>query len=136
MKINIKKEYLLFLGILALFLMLRLPAIHAPYHQDEYKWPIIVNPALTAPGGIPHPPLSEAIYTATFNLFGSDNFRVTPLIFSVFNLALLYMVVRRRYGVMVALWSSLFFTLSFYGVLASLMVDTDGAVLPFFFLLS
>ena len=131
-----KKEYLLFFGIIILFFALRLPAIHAPYHQDEYKWPIIVNPELTEPGVIPHPPLSEAIYRATRNFFGDENFRVTPLIFSLINLTLIYIIVRRRYGVGAALWSSLFFALSFFSVLASLMIDTDGAVLPFFFLLS
>lgn len=131
-----KKELVIFLGIVVLFLALRLPALYAPYHQDEYKWPILMNPALSAPGSVPHPPLSEAIYRATFKIFGEDNFRVTPFLFSLMNLVLLYIVVKKRHGVRPALWSSLFFTLSFYGILASLMVDTDGAILPFFLLLS
>lgn len=131
-----KKEILVFVGIVLLFFALRLPAIHSPYHQDEYKWPIIVNPALTEPGGIPHPPLSEVIYRATFYLFGSDNFRLTPLLFGFANLVLIYLIVRRRYSVNAAVWAVLFFALSYYSVLASLMVDTDGQILPFFFLLA
>ena len=57
-----KKEYIILLGIVVLFLVLRIPGLDNLYHQDEYKWPIIVNPALTEPGGIPHPPVGEFIY--------------------------------------------------------------------------
>lgn len=131
-----KKEILIFIGIAILFLALRVPAIHNPYHQDEYKWPIIVNPTLTAPGGIPHPPLGETIYRTGLYAFGSDNFRIIPFIFGFANLVLIYFIVRRRYSLKAAQWSALFFTLSYYSVLASLMVDTDGQILPFFFLLA
>lgn len=131
-----KREVLILLAIATLFLALRLPGVYSPYHQDEYKWPIIVNLSLTEPGGIPHPPLGEAIYRTTFNLLGSNNFRITPLVFGFANLFLIYFVVRRRYSEKAAQWSALFFTLSYYSVLASLMVDTDGQILPFFFLLS
>lgn len=131
-----KKEILVFIGIAVLFVALRLPGIHLPLHQDEYKWPIIVNPALTAPGGIPHPPLSEFIYKTAGKIVGYDNFRLIPLSFGFLNLILIYFIVRRRYSVEAAEWSALFFTLSYYSILASLMVDTDGQILPFFFLLA
>lgn len=129
-----KKEILILVGIALLFLVLRVPAVHHLYHQDEYKWPLIVNPALTAPGGIPHPPLGEAIYRSTLYAFGGDNFRLTPLLFGLANLLLLYFVVRRRYSIKAAQWSAAIFAFSFYSVLASLMVDTDGQIMPFFFL--
>lgn len=131
-----KKEAVIFVGIALLFLALRLPGIHLPYHQDEYKWPIIVNPALTAPGGIPHPPLGEAIYRTGLYMFGSDNFRIVPLIFGFANIFLIYFIVRRKYSAKAAGWAALLFALSYYSILASLMVDTDGQILPFFFLLA
>jgi hypothetical protein len=129
-----KKEILVFVGIALIFIALRLPGIHLPLHQDEYKWPILVNPALTTPGGVPHPPLSEFIYRTAGKLVGYDNFRLVPFLFGFLNLILIYFVVRRRYSLGAAQWSALFFTISYYSILASLMVDTDGQILPFFFL--
>src|SRR3989338_9703639 len=94
-----RKEFILLIFLAVVFVALHIFGLSQPYHQDEYKWPIIVNPELTEPGVIPHPPLSEAIYRATRNFFGDENFRVTPLIFSLINLTLIYIIVRRRYGV-------------------------------------
>lgn len=131
-----KKEYFIFALIFLAFLFLRLPAVHFPYYQDEYKWPLYAYNIGYEPGAVPHPPLSEFIYRVTGMVFTDNDFRFTPLIFSVANLVLLYLFVRRRYGAGPALWSASFFALSFYGVLASLTIDTDGAILPFFFLLS
>lgn len=130
------REITFFILIAIFFLVLRLPVVHAPYHQDEYKWPMYANPALVAPGMVPHPPLTEFIYKWTRILWGDDNFRLTPLLFSLANLGLIYLIVRRRYGEEVAKWTAVFFSISFFGLLASVTVDTDGAILPFFFLLS
>jgi hypothetical protein len=135
MKFN-KREIMVFVGIAIIFILLRLPGIHLPLHQDEYKWPTIVNPALTAPGGVPHPPLGEFIYRTAGETVGYNNFRLVPFFFGFLNLILIYFIVRRRYSSKAAQWSALFFTFSYYSVLASLMVDTDGQILPFFFLLS
>ncbi len=127
---------LILIGIVALFVILRLPLIHAPYHQDEYKWPMYANPALMAPGSVPHPPLTEFIYKYTRVIFGDDNFRLTPFFFSLVDIVLLYVVVKRRYGQSTAIGASLLFATAFFGILASITVDTDGAILPFFFLVS
>ncbi len=131
-----KKEYCILILIVFIFLILRIPAIHHPYHQDEYKWPMYAYNIGYKPGDVPHPPLTEYIYRTTGKIFTENDFRFTPLIFSTFNLILLYIFVRKRYGFSPAVWSASFFTLSFFGVLASLTVDTDGAILPFFFLSS
>lgn len=131
-----KKEYVFLVLLVAVFLFLRLPAIHFPYYQDEYKWPLYAYNIGYEPGSVPHPPLSEFIYRLTGQVFTENDFRFTPLIFSIGNLLLLYIYVRRKYGISPAIWATSFFTLSFYGVLASLTIDTDGAILPFFFLLS
>jgi hypothetical protein len=131
-----KKEILVFVGVAVLFLALRIPGVHLPYHQDEYKWPMIVNPSLTNAGGIPHPPVGEFIYKTAGQIIGYNNFRFVPLFFSFLNLILLFYLLKSIAGKKEIFWSVLLFAVSFYSVLASLMVDTDGAIMPFFFLLS
>lgn len=119
-----------------LFILLHIPGLSQPYHQDEYKWPIIVNPALTEPGGIPHPPVGEFIYRQAGQIIGYDNFRIVPFVFSFLNLFLLFYLSKTIFNPKTALWVVGLFTISFYSLLASLMVDTDGAIMPFFLLLS
>jgi hypothetical protein len=131
-----KREILIVFGIVLLFLALRLPGVSNLYHQDEYKWPIIVNPSLTEPGGIPHPPVGEFIYRDLGVMVGYDNFRIIPLIFSFLNIVLLLYLVKMVGDKRSALWTVFFFAISFYSVLASLMIDTDGAIMPFFLLVS
>jgi len=131
-----KKEYIILLGIVVLFLVLRIPGLDNLYHQDEYKWPIIVNPALTEPGGIPHPPVGEFIYRELGAVVGYDNFRTIPLLFSFFNILLLFYLAKMIGDKRSALWTVFFFAISFYSVLASLMIDTDGSIMPFFLLIA
>lgn len=128
-------EKIIFAGIVAVFIVLHIFGLSQPYHQDEYKWPIIVNPQLTEPGGIPHPPVGEFIYRQAGFLVGYDNFRLIPAFFGLLNLLLLFYLVKNIFDTRTALWSTGIFALSFYSLLASLMVDTDGAIMPFFFLL-
>ncbi len=129
-------EYWILALIFLLFIGLRLPAIQRPYHQDEYKWPMYAYNIGYEPGSVPHPPLTEFIYNMTGKVFTPDTFRLTPFLFSIVNLGLLFVFLRRRWGAGTALFGSFLFATSFYGVLASLTVDTDGAVLPFFFLIA
>jgi 4-amino-4-deoxy-L-arabinose transferase-like glycosyltransferase len=129
------KALVVFVGIIVCFTLLHLVGLGQPYHQDEYKWPIIVNPALTEPGGIPHPPVGEFIYRQAGFLVGYDNFRLIPAFFGLLNLLLLFYLVKNIFDTKTALWSVGIFALSFYSLLASLMVDTDGAIMPFFFLI-
>lgn len=125
-------------GALAcVFLLLRVPGADLPLHQDEYKWPIIVNPEYQGNLVIPHPPLSEFIYQTAGQVVGYDtDFRYVPLLFGFCNLFLLYYFLRRYAGIRAAVIGGVLFTLSYYSVLASLMVDTDGQIMPFFFLLA
>lgn len=129
---------LLFLGLCAaVFLLVRLPGVSLPLHQDEYKWPLIVNPQTSEGVSIPHPPLGEFIYREAGYVVGFDaHFRYVPLAFGLANLFLLWYWLRMRAGERAALWGAALFTLSYFSILASLMVDTDGAILPFFLLLS
>lgn len=97
---------------------------------------MIVNPALTEPGGIPHPPIGEFLYRQAGFLIGYDNFRIVPFVFGLLNLFLLFYLSKIIFNSKTALWITGLFTISFYSLLASLMVDTDGAIMPFFLLLS
>ena len=124
-------------GFAILFLALRLPGIALPLHQDEYKWPQIVNPAVVSETEIPHPPLSQFIYQTGGAVVGYDvHLRFVPLAFGLANLFLLWYWMRLRAGERAALWAAALFTFSYFSILASLMVDTDGQILPFFFLLA
>ncbi|MDQ5968943.1 MAG: 2 protein [Patescibacteria group bacterium] len=125
-------------GLLVIvFVAIRLPGVHLPLHQDEYKWPMIVNPALGSEVSIPHPPLSQFIYRTAGYIVGFNvNFRFVPLFFGALNLVLLYYFLRIRFGKRVAIIGALLFTFSYFSILASLMIDTDGQIMPFFLLLS
>lgn len=130
-----KNCFFVFLGIVILFFALRLPAVYTPYHQDEYKWPLYAEEKVFAPGTIPHPPLTEFIYRVVGQKIGLDNFRFIPLTFGFVNLLLLFYLVKNISDRRTALWSAFLFVFSFYSILANLMVDVDGSVMPFFFLL-
>lgn len=130
------KKTIAFFGlILALFIGLHLFGLNLPYHQDEYKWVQYSHPEITPPGTVPHPPLTEFIYTRIGPIVGDSNFRAIPFTFGIINLFLIYYLINYLYNRKTAKIAVLLFTLSFYSLLATLMVDVDGAVMPFFFLL-
>lgn len=124
------------LGLISLvFILLRVFQITRPLHQDEYKWPLYSIPEIYPPGSVPHPPLTEYFYKITNFLFGQDLYRLTPFILSFISLFLLFYFVKKRFGQKIALVASFLFSISFYSILGSLTVDTDGAILTFFALL-
>lgn len=128
-------ELILFSLGLAGFSIIRFFGLSLPYHQDEWKNAEMVRTGLE--GGLSaHPPLMEAIYQWSGALFGADNLRLMPLVFGILSAVLLYAVVRRRAGVAAALFATALYTVSSYSVLASLMLDMDGTILPTFFLAS
>ena len=123
----------MFFAILAVFVFLRIPGLDNLYHQDEYKWSSIV---LSDNSYIPHPPVGEAIYQNLGMVVRADNFRYIPFIFSILNFFLLFYLAKIVFNTRAAFWSIFLFSVSFYSLLASLMVDTDGAVMPTFFLIA
>ncbi len=130
-----KRELLAVFALLLVFVAVRLPGLSLPYHQDEWKTGEIARSQIVgALSG--HPPLTELTYRLGGKILGADNLRVIPLIFGVLSAVLLYAVVRRRAGMYAALTALALYAVSMYGVFASLMTDTDGAVLPTLFLLS
>ncbi|MFA7216939.1 MAG: glycosyltransferase family 39 protein [Candidatus Paceibacterota bacterium] len=129
-------EWAIVLLFVLAFIFIRLPGTDSPLHQDEYKWPMIVNPNWQSENTIPHPPLSQFIYRTAGQIVGYDvNFRFVPLFFGTINLLLLYYFLRTFFGKREAIVGSSIWVLSFFSVLASLMVDTDGQIMPFFFLI-
>ncbi len=130
-------EWLVLVLLVLVFVGLRLPGTGLPLHQDEYKWPSIVNPEIVSDTEIPHPPLSQFIYGVGGSVVGyNTNFRFIPLFFGTVNLLLLYWLVKILYSKREAVIASVIWIFSYFSVLASLMVDTDGEIMPFFFLLA
>lgn len=130
----LKNTAVIFLLVVVAFISMHILGAHSPYHQDEYKWVLYSHPELTPPGTVPHPPLTEFIYTRIGPMVGDNNFRFIPFTFGLINLFLLFYLVKYLYDKKTAYIAITIFTFSFYSLLASLMVDVDGAVMPFFFL--
>ena len=117
------------------FFALRIPGLDAPYQQDEFKSVVASEKSLaSASAFLLHPPLVAALLRADAIVFGGEHMRVLPLISGALSALLLFLVVRRRFDERTAYISVALFAVSFYGVWSSLMVDMDGAVLPFAFL--
>jgi len=136
MKNDNVKFKILFIIILALFVTTRFLGLDFIYHQDEYRWASIANPFFGELGG-PHPPLTEYLYKFIGKFFGFDYLRIVPLFFSFLNLILIFLISLKLSGnKKVALTAAGLFTISIYGLIANLQIDIDGAVLPFFILLS
>src|SRR3989344_7119777 len=130
-----KKVWLGLAVLIILFTAIRLPGPSLPYHHDEFKtaWAILSGKSL---GGLHHPPPTQIFLNLDGALFGADHMRILPLSFSIITFLLLFFVVKGRAGRKEALFAVGLFAVSSYSVLASLMVDTDGAILPAFFLLA
>lgn len=134
---SFNKNKIIFIAIVVLFLVIRFFGIGYIYHQDEYRWATIVDPAFSSEGyESPHPPLTEYIYRLAGQIFGFDYLRIAPLIFSFLNLILLYLVVKKITGKSAAgLIAMALFAVNIYSAIANLQIDIDGALLPFFVLL-
>ena len=134
--LHAKKTFLVGILFLAFFLLLRLPGISLPFHQDEMKTALGARAGGEALGSFFHPPLTQLLYRTEAILFGADSFRLFILIFSLLGGVLATFIVKRRLGLHTTLFFLLFLATGAYSVHASLMLDTDGAILPLFFLAS
>jgi len=132
-----EKVIVTLLLLVVVFVALRIPGVNLPYHQDESKAAVATIAGSTDAANLfAHPPLTALFFRFGNFVFGNEHLRLLPILFSVLSCFIFFVVMRRRYGNSAALWTVLFFTITFYSVLGSLMVDTDGAIIPFFFLLS
>ena len=129
------KTHVLLIGLLILFVVVRLPGLSVPYQQDEFKTAIAAEAGLSeASSFLTHPPLTAFLLRADALVFGGENLRIMPLMFGFISAVLLFFVVRRRFDERAAMWALFLYAVSFYGVWSSLMLDTDGAILPTLFL--
>lgn len=133
---NRSKQVLIIAALVVAFFALRLPGIHIPYYQDEWKNVSAASTVAGAGSFFAHPPFMQMLFVLAYDIFGTNDFRSFPLVFALATAILIYFVVRDRYGKMAAIWSVALFCVSYYSILGSLMPDMDGSVLPFLFLLS
>src|SRR3989344_9266976 len=129
------KKIWIFVLVVSVFLIPRLPAVQQIYHQDEYKWAMQADPVFDYAS--PHPPLGKYTLRLTGNILGFENLRFAPLLFSFLCLVLIYLIIKKITNkIRIALLGALLFSINIYSVIASLQVDIDGAILPFFILLT
>ena len=109
--------------------------IHQIYHQDEYRW---VEMALRIHDNpIDQPPLVPFLYSIIIKLFGSSMMRLLPAFFGLTNLVLVYLIAHRLSGrKIIGVIATGLFAITSYSLIASLQIDIDGAILPFFVLAS
>ena len=123
--------------IFAIFIFTRFFGLGQFYHQDEYRWVSIANSAIFGDLSSPHPPIMELSLSLAGRFFGYENLRVVPFVFSILNLWLVYLLARRLSGgKKAAYFAAGLFVVSVYSLIANLQIDIDGAILPFFVLLS
>ena len=76
---NYKKEIFILASIVVILIMVRLPGLSLPYHQDEWKNVNSSSDMAKAGTFFAHPPLMQMVFVASYNLLGSDYMRVLPL---------------------------------------------------------
>jgi hypothetical protein len=131
-----KKTSYIFIALIVVFIATRFLAFDLIYHQDEYKWARIVDPQFEMGLESDHPPLVAALYKITGLTFGFDNLRLLPIAVSILNVILVYLIARKMYGKGAALCTLGVLSVSVYYLIATTMIDIDGALLPFFGLLA
>ncbi len=125
-------EPVIFFLLFIYFVFTRALGFHQTYHQDEYKWAMIVDPVNGLRGTVPHPPLAENLYHIAGRYFGYNHLRIVPIIVSLLLGVLIIYFVRKQYGRRAAIIAAGIFTITIYSVIASIQIDIDGALLPFF----
>src|SRR3989344_7377390 len=129
-----KRHKIIFLIIISTFLVTRFLGVDFVYHQDEHRWVQLADG--TVQGEAPHPPLTLILMKLTGTIVGFSNLRALSIFFSFINLWLIYLIVRKIFNKKVAIVATALFILNIYSIVAGLQVDMDGAILPFFILLS
>lgn len=120
-----------------LFIFIRFLGLGQLYHQDEYRWISIANTVEFGELDSPHPPMMETLLSIGGKLVGYDNLRIVPFIFGLLNLLLVYAVSLKLTGnKKIAYLAAGLYVGSVYSLIANLMIDIDGAILPFIVLLA
>ena len=133
---ELNRSKILIISIVTLFMLSRFFGLGQLYTQDEYRWVSIVSEVFGKLDS-PHPPVTEVLYSWAGTVFGYDNLRTLPFIMSIFCLILIYLISLKLGGDnKVAYIAVGLFTINVYSLIANLQIDMDGAILPFFVLLS
>ena len=106
------------------------------YHQDEYKWAQIVDPKYNLFDTLPHPPLSKWLYRITGEIFGYNNLRILPVLFSIGVVFLGYLIMRKLFNHISAQIYVILASTNLAFFIGALQIDIDGMMLPFFSLLT
>lgn len=118
--------------LISLFVITRVFGLGQLYHQDEYRW---VQQVYVEEFGVvdsPHPPVMQTLFSLGGKLFGYDHLRLVPFFFGILNLVLIYIVALKLTGnKKMAYLASGFYIINVYALIASLMVDIDGTLMPF-----
>src|SRR3989344_3412935 len=130
-----KRELLAFFLLLLAVIAVKFFGIDFPFHQDEWKTARFVVDPVGMAGLFHHPPLTELLYRIA-GFLPPELLRLIPLAFTAGSFGLLYLIVERRAGFKAALLTKIVLVPSAYGTIAALMLDLDGAILPFFFMVS
>lgn len=129
-------RYTLLLALLIIiFTLLLFSGVKQIYHQDEYRW---IQVATNVDNAVsPHPPLITVLLRFFGGFFGFDNLRAMPAFFAVLNLILVYLVsLKFSQNKKISLLAALLFAINTYSLIAGLQIDIDGAIMPFFVLLT
>ncbi len=124
------------IALAIVFFALRLPGIHLPYHQDEWKNVSASEDVQSAGQFFAHPPLMQMAFVLGENVFGADSLRWFTLLISALGALVLFYVVKGRADAKSAIWSVILYSVCFYNIFGSLQPDVDGAILPLLFLLA
>jgi hypothetical protein len=119
------------------FILSRASGLGQLYHQDEYRWVTQVYEEVFGKVASPHPPVMLTLFAAGGKLFGYENLRLVPFLFGLINLLLVYAVTykvtnNKKIGYLAAG----LYTVNVYSLIASLMLDIDGTLMPFLVLLA
>ena len=129
MKEKLRKNWLI-IAIVLVFFLSRFLAFGQMYHQDEYKWVMIVDPSYGLNYESDHPPLVGFLYHIIGVVFGYAHLRLLPIIASSFLLLGIFFLASKLYGRKAAWWTVGILSISVYNFIASNQVDIDGALLP------
>lgn len=125
------KTHWLWLLVL-LFIATRFLGLGQLYHQDEYRW---VEQVYVEKFGVvdsPHPPVMQTLFSLGGKLFGYENLRLVPFLFGIINLFLVCAVSLKITGNRrIAYIASGLYIINIYSLIASLMIDMDGTLMPF-----
>src|SRR3989344_2955560 len=133
---ELNRSKILIISIVMLFILSRFFGLGQLYFQDEYRWVTIVSGEFGKLDS-PHPPVTEVLYSLAGKAFGYHNLRTLPFIISIFCLILIYLISSKLSRSNKTAYIAIgLFVINTYSLIANLQIDMDGAILPFFVLLS